>query len=285
MKAGVAISLAGHAALLVWSVWSFAVNPLEAKSVESVPVDIISDKEFSQITAGQKNAKQVETPPKPVVEKVAEKNKVEDPTPKVTEKKEIVAAQEATPPPPQPKQEAKPDPKPAKKEPDQIAEALKKEKAKPQPQEKKPPTPAPPKFDPMKVSALLNKQDPKRVAAAGDVISTDRTLGTATGSARTLSQTELDALRQRLRECWSPPVGASEAEKLMVVMRVNLGPDGAVTRTPFVVEGSASRYGPAMVESARRAILRCQPFTMLRRETYDTWKELDVSFDPKDLFQ
>ncbi len=284
MKAGVAISLAGHAALLIWSVWSFAVKPLEAKSVESVPVDVISEKDFSQITAGQKNAKPAETPPKPLVEKVAEKNKVEDPAPKPTEKKEVVAAQEAPTPPPQPKQDAKPDPKPEKKEPDQIAEALKKEKAKPQPVEKKQPIPVPPKFDPMKIAALLNKQEPKRVAAAGDQVNHNVSLGLSSGTASTLSQSELDALRARLAQLWNPPAGAKNPEQLVVLVRIQLTRDGKLAAPPVVLTSGTNPLFVAARDSAIRAIFRGQPYDMLRQETYETWKDVEVTFDPRQMF-
>lgn len=285
MRAGVIISLAAHGALLVWGLWSFAVRPLEAKSVESVPVDVISEKDFSQITAGQKNEKKQVEAPKPVVEKVAEKTKVEDLTPKQTDKKEIVAAKEETPPPPQPKQEVKPDPKPQKKEPDPIAEALKKEKAKPLPkQAEKPPIPVPPKFDPMKIAALLNKQEPKRVAAAGDTINHNVSLGLSSGTASTLSQSELDALRARLAQLWNPPAGARNPQDLVVLIRVQLTRDGKLAAPPVVLTSGNNPLFVAARDSAVRAIFRGQPYDMLRQETYETWKDVEITFDPRQMF-
>ena len=82
-----------------------------------------------------------------------------------------------------------------------------------------------------------------------------------------LSQSEIDALRRRLAECWNPPVGASNAPNLKVVMRVLFKQDGSVASQPVLVAGTASPFGPAMAESAKRAILTCQPFKMLRPET------------------
>jgi len=52
MKTGLAISALVHAALLVWGLLSFAARPLEAKPNDALPVDIISDKQFSEITKG-----------------------------------------------------------------------------------------------------------------------------------------------------------------------------------------------------------------------------------------
>jgi len=99
-----------------------------------------------------------------------------------------------------------------------------------------------------------------------------------------LSQSEIDALRRRLAECWNPPVGASNAPNLKVVMRVLFKQDGYVANQPVLVAGTASPFGPAMAESAKRAILTCQPFKMLRPETYDLWKDIEITFDPKDMF-
>src|SRR5215813_669706 len=116
MKTGLTISLFAHLALLVWGLMSFAGKPLEAKPVDALPLDIISDKQFSEMTKGQKNGDK-DKPKAVQVDKVADTPKpVEDTKPKVNEKKEIQAAKtDPTPPPPEP--EKKPEPKEVKKEP------------------------------------------------------------------------------------------------------------------------------------------------------------------------
>ena len=162
MKAGWTISAVGHAALLAWGLISIAAKPLNASPPESLPVDIISDTDFSQITNGIKTAAKAETP-KPLVEKVAEAKPVEEANAKVVDKKpEIVATSDKVEPPkPEPEQK-KPEPKPptpaaksepkqafAKEEPkqepktDPIAEALKKDDSKKPKLEKKAETPTP----------------------------------------------------------------------------------------------------------------------------------------------
>ena len=50
-----------------------------------------------------------------------------------------------------------------------------------------------------------------------------------------------------------------------------------------LVEATASPLGPALAESAKRALLMCQPFTMLKPEHYDQWKDLELKFDPQEL--
>lgn len=40
-----------------------------------------------------------------------------------------------------------------------------------------------------------------------------------------------------------------------------------------------------MAESAKTALRQCQPFTMLKREHYDKWKEVEMKFDPGELLR
>jgi colicin import membrane protein len=56
-----------------------------------------------------------------------------------------------------------------------------------------------------------------------------------------------------------------------------------MSREPVLVEGTASALGPALAESAKRSLLLCQPFTMLKPEHYDQWKDLELRFDPHEL--
>jgi colicin import membrane protein len=141
-----------------------------------------------------------------------------------------------------------------------------------------------PKFDPQQIAALLDKRVPQRNAATGETISQAPSLGYANALPARLSQSEIDALRRRLSECWSPPVGAANAPNLKVIFRVLFQRDGSVAGDPALVAGTASPYGPAMAESAKRAILTCQPFKMLRPENYDVWKDIEITFDPREMF-
>jgi outer membrane biosynthesis protein TonB len=293
MKTGLTISALVHAALLLWGLLSFAARPLEAKPNDALPVDIISDKQFSEITRGVKNAPKY-NPLAPLVEKIGDPKPVEDSSAKVTDKKELNAAKAEAPPPPPQEQTPKPETKLDKKEPpkiDPIAETLKKEEAKKKAEDKakakaaqQPPAKPQPQFDPTKIAALLDKREPTRQASAADTLSTAPSLGKADGKAAQLSQSEIDALRKRLGECWNPPAGAADGGQLKVVMRVLFKPDATVATPPQLVAATASPFGPAMAESAKRAILRCQPFTMLRPEHYEQWKDIEITFDPREMF-
>ena len=291
-----AISAVGHGVVLLWSVLSFAAKPLPTPPREALPVDIVSVSEFTQMTAGNKEAPKVEAQ-KPLVEKVAEAKAVEDPTAKVVEKKEVKAAREAPPPVPETKP-AEPEKKVAEVKPDQVAEALAKDEAKPTPPEPKkaeakPPTPtkkpAPPapKFDPKKVEALLDKRDSTRLAAAGDTLNSATSLGASSGASSQISLSELDALRQRLAQLWTPPAWAKDPQELVVVFRIKLKPDGRMAPGPWpqLVASGNTPLAIAARESAARALNRGQPFDMLKPEHYEQWKDIEITFDPRDMFR
>ena len=149
MRTALTISAVSHTVLLLWGVVTFVAKPHTAQSVESVAVDVISAKEFSQLTAGSKNAAAVTTP-KPFVETVGERRPVDDPTGKIG-RKEIADTTGRPPPaptpkpptpaekkPPEPKvsEPKPPEPKPPEPKRDLIAEAIKKDQAK-KPEQKK----------------------------------------------------------------------------------------------------------------------------------------------------
>ncbi len=288
MKTGLAISAVVHLALLLWGLISFTAKPLEAKPSDALPIDIISDKQFSELTKGVQNAPK-NAKPAPLVEKVDTPKTVDDSTAKVTEKKEIDATRKDAPPPPEPAPkkpaEAKPDKEPPKVDP--IVETLKKEDAKKRAEERAAKAKAEREkkqaqaYDPSKIAALLDKRDEQRHAAAGEQLSPNPGLGKSTGTAAVLSQSEIDAFRRRLKDCWNPPIGAVEAKNQYVVMRVLFKPDGSLAAPPQVVEGTGSTYGLALVESARRSLLGCQPYKMLRPENYANWKDIEITFDAK----
>ncbi|MBN8960716.1 MAG: protein TolA [Rhizobiales bacterium] len=303
-------SVALHVLVIGWGLVSFSARSLEAPPPESMPVDIISADQLSKITAGSKTGEKEK--PKPLVEKVAEAKPVDDTAGKITEKPEVKTEAAPEPPPkpvekpvekkpdpPKPVAEHKPkdEPKPIEKKPDPpkvdpIAEALKKDEAKkptPKPQAKAaPPKPPEPKrertFDQSKIAALLDKRDPTRHAATGEQLNSTASLGAAHGTAATLSQSELDALRARLTKLWNVQAGTEHPEELIVDIRIRLTPDKRLAAPPEIVSrGSSPRYRAA-ADAAMRAVLQAQPYDMLRPGTYDQWKDMIVTFDPRQMF-
>ena len=281
MRKATAISAGLHAAVLLWATLSFSGKTFDVTPAELLPVDLVSEKDFSEMTKGVKDAPKVETP-KPLVEKKAEEppKPVEEAKPKVTEKKELQAAKEPTPQPePQP---SKPDPIAEKlKQPDELKQA----KAEPQPlPPKKPPQKPQPKFEPNKIAALLDKRDPQRNAATGVEANATPSLGTASGTAAQLSQSEIDALRARLMALWNPPVGMQDASQTQVTIRIRFRKDGTLAIGPQVLTTGSGAQFNAMRDSAVRAVFVGQPYTMLRPEHYEQWKEIDFTFDTRQMF-
>jgi colicin import membrane protein len=287
------ISTGLHAAVLLWAVVSFAGKSLEATPVEALPVDFVSEKDFSEMTKGVKDAPKPDKP-KALVEKIDTPKPVEMQTPKI-DKKEIAPTAEKPPEPkpPEPKKEAKVEPeKPAQEtpKPDPIAEKIKqqdkpkKETKVEQPKKPDKPEKKQPKFDPSKIAALIDKREPTRSAATGNELSSSPSMGTASGVASQLSQSEIDALRARLMALWNPPIGAQDANGTQIVIRIRFKRDGTLETGPQVLTSGSGVQFNAMRDSAVRAVLVGQPYVMLRPDHYDTWKEIDFTFDTKEMF-
>jgi colicin import membrane protein len=296
MRGSLTISAIVHLAALGMCLVALAAQPVEAPATPTMAVNTISVKEFTELTKGVKDTPKLKVDDiKPVADKVDTPKPVDEVAPKPVDKKPEIKTDTSAK--QQPKPDPKPDPKPADKpakakppdyKPDQIADLLKKKDAakQPKPDDKASPDTPPrdtSKFNADQVAALLDKRDPQRQMAAAETLNSQPNLGASTGTAAQLSQSEIDALRARISSCWSPPAGVNASTKIYVVLRVLFKQDASMSREPVLVEGTASPLGPALAESAKRALLLCQPFTMLKPEHYDQWKDLELKFDPQEL--
>ena len=296
--------------LLLVGLVSLATSKPRDDLADYVPVSVVTDADLSRAALGQRNLPKPDKP-KPLADKVAALKQVEEVAPKVVNKPAITPNTPVpTPQPPQPKAQEKPQPKPqdeaqeapqeqqkekpkpdakaekAQKKPapfkaDRIADLLKKTHPS-QPHEK--PKPKSPKYNANQIAELLDQRAPQRQAATAAELNGRASLGAPNAAADAqLSQTEIDALRERLRECWSPPAGVNGSMNIYVSLRVLFKRDGSLAQTPVLVAGSPSPLGPALAESGKRALLLCQPFTMLKPEHYAQWRDITVDFDPRDL--
>ena len=132
------------------------------------------------------------------------------------------------------------------------------------------------------IASLLNKQEP---SAGGAKRSTKKAaLGTQKGNAAKLSTSEMDALRSAIEQCWSVPIGLSDAENMRVTITMHLAPDGTLDGKPSVrATGGETGARRAFSGSARRAVMKCAPYN-LPAEKYETWAEVVVNFDPSQMF-
>jgi colicin import membrane protein len=326
MKRSLAISGTAHAVLMLWGLVAFAARPSEAPQADALPVEFVSATEFSQLTAGVKNAPKPIENAKPLADKVGDPKPVKELAPKVADKPEIrtdsAAPAEPKPeakaqpksaekpePKPEPKAEAKPpEPKPAEKaekqKDNQVADEAKKDEAKKQPKpEKKQPEFKPdqiaeelkrdeakrqrpaPKFDANQVAALLDHREPQRQVATAESLNGVASLGASTGHAAHLSQSELDALRAKLISLWNPPAAVStHPDQYVVTIRIRLARDHRLVGQPEVLTSGDGPLFEATRDSAVRAVFQAQPYDMLSLTTYDQWKEIDINFDPREVF-
>ncbi len=199
------------------------------------------------------------------------------------------APRPVTPPPPTPRPQAKPEP------PKQV-------QATPRPQAKPEPPKQQPTFDPTAIAALLDRTrqqnpQPTPTPAPKQATPTPPQPQAARPPAPVVTQSptptrdvpitisEIDAFRAAVERCWSVPAGARDAQNLRVMIRIFLNQDGSLNRLPEIVdEGRMNRAGEenfrTAAESARRAVQQCAPYRMLPANKYDTWREVELTFDP-----
>ena len=103
-----------------------------------------------------------------------------------------------------------------------------------------------------------------------------------------LTLSEEDALKAQIFGCWSIPLGLPYNENLLVRIKLELKPDGSVSKSEILDHARMNRPGQGfykvLAESALRAVKLCQP---LRVPTtgYERWKELQLNFDAREMLE
>ncbi len=99
-----------------------------------------------------------------------------------------------------------------------------------------------------------------------------------------LSNSEVEGFKVQMSKCWSVPIGAANAHKLIIAVRVALSPEGRLLTRPEIVNdpGTRNPFFRTAAESALRAIRRCQPFRM-PEEKYESWKNMTLVFNPAEM--
>ena len=230
----------------------------------------------------------------------------------------------AAPPKPEPKPEVKPEPKPVEKaekpkepepkpvekaekpkepkpKPDQVVEELKKDEA------KKPPKKLP-EFKPDQIAEELEKDDtkkprtqtkfgrqssrglarsPRAAAASGDRRDAEQRRVVRGADRQRISPVakRTCALRAKLISLWNPPPAISSTpDQYVVTIRIRLTRDHRLIGPPEVLNGGSGPLFEVTRDSAVRAVIQGQPYDMLSATTYDLWKEMDINFDPREVF-
>ncbi len=310
MRKSAFISIALHLAIVLWVLVSFPIGrALDVPKIEDVPVDILSPSEFTKLKAGMADAKD-EAPLAPKPEEPKPAAVTEKEPPKAPEQVAVVppppTAQEKVEeaPKPEPEQsEAPPEPKPEKveqpKEPEPKKEEPKTAEAKPakpvkevkddKPKKPKPSPQADKKhdFNTDRIAALLNKiPDAGGQPAAKDApedTPKKPVHGQSNGTQMTMSVNDIDALRAKIAQCWSPPPGGLGADQIVVKIRLQLNEDGTLTGYPSVANSGSSPFFQAAADSAVRAVYQCQPYT-LPAEKFSVWRDMILNFDPRQMY-
>ncbi|EEA92844.1 hypothetical protein [Pseudovibrio sp. JE062] len=308
MRAGLIASLVVHVVVLVAGAVSLNFGKeLSTAPVDSLPVDLVPVSELTKLQLGTKEAKEIKEAALQPTKKPAEKPEPEKKTGEA--KKEVKKVQEAkrevqqaeTPPPPPEPAEPEPAPKEVPKEkapaetaelgpevektekPKQLVKVRPRSKPKPPARPKAPKKEKPKKKEDFnsKMAALLNKTNVKSSGTAKSA--KPASLGSELGQTNVkMSQSELDALRGQVAQCWNPPVGAAGAEDLNVRLQFNLSRTGEVEGQMQVLNSSNNPTFRAAASSAERAVYRCGPYS-LPAAKYDAWKTVILNFDPRDM--
>lgn len=105
-----------------------------------------------------------------------------------------------------------------------------------------------------------------------------------------MSISEMDAIKNQIAKCWSPPAGAKDDYTLVVTVQVELSPDGTILKKELSTQSQLKAAGNGFYYAAARSALvalakpDCQRLENLPADKYGTWKEMELTFDPRFLY-
>lgn len=237
-RPGMVLSVGGHVAILAFAVFGLGqAVPRNAEEPVSLPVDILTPEEFTQLTRGDTNAKVLEPPrvqadkiepeaPKPVRDAPVKPREVTPaaapppppPPPAPTPPAEPKAAEAAPPPPPvepQPAAEPEPEPQPAETAEVAPAPAVPTPAARPAVPRDFSSKPTPPaqqpqtqqaqqtpqrEFRPDQIAALIDRRQPSRTERGGERLAETSAAGADRGNAERLAASELQLIASSLEK-------------------------------------------------------------------------------------
>lgn len=265
------LSLAFHLLLVLLGL--FGLPALLPERSDPVPVvmtvDILPISEMTNVKPSDKPITEKKEVKQPLIKKA--------PTPTVKE-----------PPKPAQKEVPKPvekEPEPEEKpfDPDEGAEKpVKKETPKEQPKQEQ-------KFEDL-LKNLQNEADKSSKDAKDDTaVAENKTRSDAPyDDSMPLSISEQDAIRNQFIPCWSPPMGAKDVNNLVVVVKAQYKDTGELIdvklRSDLQGRYSGDAFFRAAADSAIRAVHRCSPLKNLDASKYGSWRDMELTFDPKMYF-
>ena len=142
-------------------------------------------------------------------------------------------------------------------------------------------------FDPSNIAALIDKS---KVESAETIKKNNKVTQDQDKNLENLglSLSEEDALKAQIFGCWSIPLGLPYNENLLVRIKLELKPDGSVTKSEILDHARMNKPGQGfykvLAESALRAVKLCQPLRV-PSTGYERWKELQLNFDAREMLE
>ncbi|MEM6762005.1 MAG: cell envelope biogenesis protein TolA [Pseudomonadota bacterium] len=321
MRTALIVSAVLHLSILIGILGSFGEpDGFSTPAVAALPVELVTIEEETDLTLGEPNETEVvenaapetvEAPEPPAPAETPGATGEEATEIATDENARVNAPESAAPEPaaepvPEPVAETEPEPETPQEPQETEVAAVEPEVAVEQPAEAEPvrvpetvvpsrkPTPPPRRqtetarlerttedaFNADRLSQLINRTDP----SGGGAGAAQASLGASDGrAAAALTLSEKDALRSQMQRCWNPPIGLAGGEQIIVAVQIRLAPDGSVVNIDQIGNVGTSQLHAVAADSARRAVLQCQPYR-LPVAKYDAWKDVQVTFDPRDLF-
>lgn len=261
-RSSLAISGVAHAAVVAVLALNWPVTAPESVPAEPMPIEIVDVADVPRVTEL----------PKPSMEAAPQET----------------AEPEPVEPEPEPEPEPKPEPKP-----EPLPEPKAETPPPPKKEEPKKPEKKPERLDASRLENLIDKRiqkaerKPLNVSELAKTLEKDlpRSAALDASAAATIQQL-MDA---QVSRCFNPPTGGSDVMKMTVSVRLRLDPQGRIVDPPVVIdqtgvtEGNRA-YAQALASAARRAILRCAPYS-LPAKLAPVWagQEMELVFDPSRL--
>ena len=299
IRAAIASSVAGHLALAL-GVFVADARPFDPTIPDNIAVDIVTPKETAAVTEAARDAGQdAAKPPDPP--KLPDPFRLPDLTLKPTlEQQQLQMSAQKTqgaaasqPPPPQRAKSGTPTAP--------LEQASAAQQAQPQPAQQPAALPAPPlpashqqallQPAPVQASGAPPSPTPAPAQVEPDVtVKYGVMLGLPDGNGGAeafakadIAPLDIAAFRRHLKSCSTLPAEVSRSDKVRIVLRAILAPNGKLVTEPSLIEASASVKGPLLMQAAMRALEACQPYAMLPADKYNEWKVLDLPFTPQDF--
>ena len=98
-----------------------------------------------------------------------------------------------------------------------------------------------------------------------------------------LSATEIDSIRNQIIRCWNQIAFLGRDDNMSVTLLLNIDKSGNVISIKPVLENNQNPLYGVFVNSAIRAVKMASPLQNLPPSKFQSWKEIEMPFNPRDL--